>query len=397
VVGRIVPQQPPRRPGDASPGRRWRWWAPLLALLALLIAVVALAPAPGQAQAAAAPAVAATQGVVVPAGSRTETIVVGRGPLDVYGTVDGNAIAVDDIVVHEGARVTGDAISILGTVHAPAGAVAGRILAMDGTDAPARQRTATRTATAASPVDQTKVVAGWLIILAIIGIGVLVTASTYLDGVAEALEVSFARALAVGVVGQMLVLPALLALVVALAITIVGALAIPLGIVAYVLAVAGLVTLGFLAVAFVTGRSIVGARVPASRRRAAAARGEALRALLAGLAVYLVVWFAAAALSGLPVVAVVLRTVAIGVTWVAATAGFGAALISRAGTRQPKLADEPALAARPEPAVGGRREPALAPVGPAERGNVPPWQTPTPITGVVAARRPTPVPPPPRD
>jgi hypothetical protein len=45
----------------------------------------------------------------------------------------------------------------------------------------------------------------------------------------------------------------------------------------------------------------------------------------------------------------------------------------------------------------GRREPALAAVGAADRGNIPPWQTPTPITGVVAARRPKPVPPPPSD
>jgi hypothetical protein len=308
--------------------------------------------------------------------------------------VNGSAVAVDDIVIHQGARVTGDVISILGTVHAPAGAVGGAIRAMDGTDAPPRPRTVTRTAAPSSPLDGIKVVAGWLIILAVIGIGVLVTASPYLDGVAEALEVSFARALAVGLVGQMLVLPALLALVVALAITLVGILAIPLGVVAFVLAVAGLVTLGFLAVAFVTGRSLVGGRLAAARRRAAAARGDALRALLAGLAVYLLVWFVAAGVSSLPIVAVVLRTVAIGVTWVAATAGFGAALISRAGTRQPKLPDVPPVTARPEPAAG-RREPVLAAVGAQERGNIPPWQTPTPITGVVAARRPTSVPPPP--
>jgi hypothetical protein len=93
------------------------------------------------------------------------------------------------------------------------------------------------------------------------------------------------------------------------------------------------------------------------------------------------------------VAAVLLRTVAIGVTWVAASAGFGAALISRAGTRQPKPIDAPLPVARPEPKPGGRA-PVPAGVGATERAGVPAWQTPTPITGVVAARRPTPVPPP---
>ena len=275
-MGRRISQQPTRRPGVVSPGRRWRTWA---LLGALLPGVAALFPGAVEAQSAPAPAaeVNVTQppatlaapsgrGVVVPAGARVEgNVIVGRTPLDVYGTVDGSAIALGDIVVHPGARVTGDVISILGTATAPAGAVGGAVRAMEGPEAPARSRTVTRTAAPSSPMDQVQIVAGWLVILAVIGIGVLVTASPYLDGVAEALEVSFSRALAVGFVGQLLVLPALLALVVALAITIVGALAIPLGVVAFVLAVAGLVTLGFLAVAFVTGRSLVGGRTPASR------------------------------------------------------------------------------------------------------------------------------------
>jgi hypothetical protein len=397
-------EDPPRRLGDRSPSRRrraWGWGSLTSGLLRTLLAIV-LAPlghvAALHAQAAAQPDPASAasprrDGVVVPAGTRADGVVVLRGELDIYGTVEGSAVAVDDIVVHPGARVTGDVISILGTVRAAGGTVVGQIRAMDGADTPAigARRVDQPRRAPASTWDNLTVVAGWLVVLLVIGLGVLVTASPYLDGVAEALEVSFARALGVGIVGQMLVLPALLALVVALAITIVGVLAIPLGIVAFVLGVAGLVTLGFLAVAFVTGRSLVGGREGGARRRAAAARGDALRALTLGLLIYLAVWFAAAALSSLPVAAVLLRTVAIGVTWVAATAGFGAALISRAGTRQPKLADEPPRVARPE--YGGR-EPVAAGVGAGERSSVPAWQTPTPITGVVAARRPTPVPPP---
>jgi hypothetical protein len=145
--------------------------------------------------------------------------------------------------------VTGDVISILGTVQAAPGAVRGAVRAMEGPDR-SRQAAVRRADRARDPIAATwaslTVVAGWLVVLLVIGIGVLVTASPYLDGVAEALEVSFARALAVGIVGQMLILPALLTVVVALAITIVGILAIPLGVVVFVLGVAGLVTLGFL-------------------------------------------------------------------------------------------------------------------------------------------------------
>jgi hypothetical protein len=68
------------------------------------------------------------------------------------------------------------------------------------------------------------------------------------------------------------------------------------------------------------------------------------------------------------------RFVALVVTWVAATVGFGAAIASRAGTRTE--APTPAAAAQP----------VRAPEDPL------PWATPTPVGGVVAARRPTPAP-----
>jgi hypothetical protein len=234
-------------------------------------------------------------------------------------------------------------------------------------------------ATAQDTWHQLKLVLGWLTILIVIGLGVLVTASPYLDGVAETFEGSFARAFGVGVAGQMLALPALLVVIVALALTVVGVLAIPLAIVAFVFAVAGLLTLGFLAVAFVTGRSVLGGERGPTRRKAASARGEALSALAVGVAIYLAVWLASAALTSVPAVAVMLRTVALATTWVAATAGFGAALLSRAGTRSPSAR---AAAATKR---GTERTP--------YQSSVPGWQTPTPVHGVVAARRPAAAPP----
>jgi hypothetical protein len=324
---------------------------------------------------------------VVPAGSRTnEAVVVLSGPVDVYGTVAGDAVVfAGDLTIHPGATVEGDAVSVFGKVTPlPGSTILGGVKGSGSR--PEAGRSAARENT--STLHQLKVSVGWLVVLLVIGLGVLVTASPYLDGVTETLEVGFARALFAGFAGQLLVLPALLAIVVGLAVTLLGILAIPLAVVAFIVALAGLLTLGFLATSFVTGRSLM-ARRGSGALRAGAARGDALQALLTGLVLYLSLWILAAALTSLPAAAATLRAVAFGVTWVAVTAGFGAALLSRAGTRRPAAVVTAELDARP--ASTSRTTPVTdrAP----RRDPVPAWQTPTPITGVVAARRPTPVPP----
>jgi len=200
-----------------------------------------------------------------------------------------------------------------------------------------------------------------LIILVLMAIGVLLFAGDYLDGVVDSLEGRFGRSFWAGIATQLALAPVLCLLVVALAITILGVLLIPFAIVAFVLAVAGLITLGFLAIARITGESVA----PAASKRYSA-RGAALRALVVGVSIYMGLWVLASAFAWAPIVETVLRAVAVAITWVAATAGLGAAVISRGGTR--RSAPTPSLAAV----------------------NDIPWQTPTPVAGVVAARRPTP-------
>jgi hypothetical protein len=352
-----------------------RLWSRLAALGAFLLASAppALAPTPLLAQGPGA-------GLVVPAGTTTgDGLVVLKGDVDVRGTVRGDVVAVQgDVVVHPGGRVTGDAVSVFGDVRVtPGGRVEGDAESFSKEPPGWAQVRPAAAAAPASPWRALTMTLGWLALLLLIGIGVLVSGSTYLDGVADTLQRGVGRSIAAGLVGQLLLLPALVTLVVLLAVTLIGVLAIPLGIVAFVLATAGLVTLGFLAVAFVTGRAVAGAP---GDWKATAARGDALRALTVGLVAYLALWFAAAALQTLPVVAFLVRAAALGLTWVAATAGFGAALLSRAGTR----------AAGASPAAARRGATGTVPV---ERDGVPVWQTPTPIGGIVAARRPTAVPP----
>jgi hypothetical protein len=148
----------------------------------------------------------------------------------------------------------------------------------------------------------------------------------------------------------------LLLVLLGLAISLIGILLIPFAAVAYVMALAGLLTLGFLAVARFTGRAFF--------RGAPATRKVNLRSMLLGVAVYVGLWLLAALFIWNPVAGSILRAVALAGCWVALTIGLGATILTRAGTR--REGEKP----RPQQASD------LA------------WQTPTPVTGVVAARRP---------
>jgi hypothetical protein len=145
--------------------------------------------------------------------------------------------------------------------------------------------------------------------------------------------------------------------VVGLAITVIGVLLIPFAVVAYVIAAAGLVTLGFLAVARLAGGTL------ASSQGTTSERGVHLRALIIGLVAFLGIWMLAAAFTWNPLAGAVLRALAIAVTWVGATVGLGATLTSRAGTQR---------------AIKSSTRSTNDELS---------WQTPTPVSGVAAATR----------
>jgi hypothetical protein len=343
--------------------------ATVIAYAVASLIVVAL-QTPAEAQETGTAVVAATQNQRPAVGSDTilfggRTIEAGdtvsgpvlaaAGDLRVRGLIRGTAIAIGgDVVVEAGGAITGDAIAVLGRVVSPVGAVGGTsrnfsktfgwLEAMDRTRAPRRGTS-----------DAMSLSLGWLVITLLIGIGVLVFAGAYLDGVTDVLEQSFGRSFLVGIAGELGVIPLLVLVCAGLAVTVVGVLLIPFAMVAYVLAVAGFLTLGFLSVARLAGGSIGSGR--------GEAKGRALRALVIGIGMFMGAWVLAAAFQWSPAISGVLRMIALAVTWVAATAGFGAAILSRGGTyrdaAKTTVVDESAA-----------------------------WQTPTPITGVAAARKP---------
>ncbi len=346
----------------------------VIALAALATCVIpARSPAqPPAPVAKAAPARAESDSLIlggrlIEAGTTVRgPIVVAGGNLVVEGTVEGTAVAIaGDVVVRSGGRVTGDAIAAFGDVKNEGGTIGGATRSLTGRWGESLRSSLRGDGLAPVKRSPFQLALGWFGVMLLIGLGVLVFANRYLDGVVDVLQESFWRSFFVGIAGELGLLPAVLLLVVGLAITVLGFLLIPFAVVAFVLAVAGLATLGFIAVAQLTGGSIGGRSVERLSQR-----GGALRGVIVGVSLYMGIWLVATGVGGVNagVLATVLRVIALLVTYVAVTAGFGAALLSRGGTRR-----DAAVAQAPAPAM-----------------NAASWQTPTPVTGVVAARRPAP-------
>lgn len=288
-------------------------------------------------------------------------VVVAAGDLDVAGTLRGAALVLlGDLVVREGGHVTGDAVAVFGTVRLEGGRVDGAARSLvgqwrgrfGGVEVGGKVAPPPPPAPAPSPL---RVLTGWLAVLLLLGLGTLVFAARYLEGVVDVLDDSFWRSFFVGVAGQLGVIPLLLLLVVSLAASILGLLLVPFAIVAYVVAVAGLAALGLVAAAQWTGSGLGGT--------SGAPRAGALRGVLQGISAFGGTWFLATVLQATPVLGPMLRVAAVVLTYGAVTAGFGAVLLSRGGTR---------------------RDAASTPTGPGEAAG---WQTPTPVSGVRAAPR----------
>lgn len=280
-------------------------------------------------------------------------LVVVQGNADVRGVVLGNVTAIfGDVTVRDGADVRGGATAWRGRVVVEGGRVRGELRT-------APVATAARLGTPPMTRGEAlRLAGGWLAMLLTIGFIALVLASRNLDATARVLEHDFGKAFLVGVAGQLGFLPLLILSIVALCVTLLGVLLVPFVLVAAPIALGGLITLGWLAMALMLGHALF-------RGSARDDRASMIRALVPGTVLLMAPWAMAALMQGPNTSALLVRTAAIGITWVAATAGLGASLLSRAGT--------------------GRRR-SETPVAPSSAG----WQTPTPVAGIATARRPIP-------
>jgi hypothetical protein len=259
--------------------------------------------------------------LVVPAGTTTSgSVLVLRGNLDVYGNVDGAATAIlGDVIVHEGGRVRGGAVAIVGHVRNEGGAILGVIKDIGPTHNRSTVSFGTRPRTTVGSLVSAIL---WMVVLLLVGTVVLFFMRDYLHRAVEVVTNETGRALFTGVLGGLASIPALIALVIGMAITIIGVFFIPIGVAAVLIALAGIGILGFLAVAQVTGIAISG------KTETETPAGQELQFLYTGILAFSALWIIAAAFTWFPVLGAILRMLAFAVTFVAVSTGFGAVILS---------------------------------------------------------------------
>jgi hypothetical protein len=245
-----------------------------------------------------------------------------NGNLDVYGTVRGDAIALrGDVIVHRGARITGNAIAVIGSVRNEGGSIGGRVRTYR--DAPKMlTRSTALYATRGLWMGPVTTLALLALVL-VIGFAALVLGSNQLQRVQETLRAGVGKSFFAGVLGGMAVAPAYVALIVAMAVTVIGILFIPLGVLAFTVIILGVGTLGFIAVAQLAGNAL-----SRGARRDTTERGAELRALVVGMLAYIALWALAAVLTPIPLLGALVRTFAFAITLVSFVTGFGAVILT---------------------------------------------------------------------
>jgi hypothetical protein len=251
-------------------------------------------------------------------------LLVLRGTAQIFGRLEGNVVTLDgDIVVHRGGSVTGDALAISGKVRDADRAIEGEIRALSQVAGPVPR------AGPGATIRRVAGLAGVFLILGLIGFGLVTFARPSLETVSDTVRHSLGRAFVVGLLAQVLVIPTFGMLVVGLALTVVGVLLIPFAVVTYVLLVLAAAVLGVLAMAHAMGEVY-------TRRRMALGvvlAPNSYRYVILGLATLLALWAVWALFGWVPMAGSLVFGGAALSTWLLATVGFGASLLSRAGVR----------------------------------------------------------------
>ncbi len=261
-------------------------------------------------------------------------LLVVDGNADVYGTLRGNLVTVKgDVVVHPGGLVAGDILTLGGEVRDRGGEITGEVRTL---------RSATILAPAAkaesesrNPIQDTfgrlAGVLGVFLTLSVLGFGLVMFSQRNLEVVSDTVSHSFGRAFVTGLLGQILLLPTFGMLVVGLILSVAGILLLPFAIAVFAMLVVVGIVGGYLAVAHAMGETY-------TRRRMALGvvigSPNSYRYLLVGLVALASLWAAWALFGWVPVAGSIIWGAAFFISWLLGTAGFGAALLSRAGIKE---------------------------------------------------------------
>jgi hypothetical protein len=259
-------------------------------------------------------------------------LLVVDGDADVYGKLRGNLVTVDgDVTVHPGGVVSGDILTLGGEVRDEGGEIGGEVRTLRSTSAHSLAAVVQPLSPVQSVLSRAAGVLGVFLTLCAIGFGLVMFGRQNLEIVSDTVSHSFGRAFVTGLLGQILLLPTFGMLVVGLILSVAGILLLPFAIAVFAMLVVIAVVGGYLAVAHAMGETYI-------RRRMALGvvigSPNSYRYLLIGLLGLASVWAAWAVFGWVPVAGSIVWGAAFFVTWLLGTAGFGAALLSRAGIKE---------------------------------------------------------------
>jgi hypothetical protein len=257
-------------------------------------------------------------------------LLVVDGDVTVAGRLDGNLVAWrGDVIVRPGAVIRGDVLALGGEVRAEGGEITGTArtlsapLALGGATAPPLSDGA-RTLRAFAGV------VGVFLMLFLVGAGLVLFARGPLETVSDTVRHSFARAFVVGLLGQVLLLPTFGMLVVGLVLSVAGILLLPFVVVVFALLLLASVVGGAIAMAHAMGETLTRRQMA----RGAAISPNGFRYVVLGLGSVALLWLVWAAFGWVPMAGPIMQGAAIIVSWLLASIGFGAALLSRGGLRE---------------------------------------------------------------
>ena len=261
-------------------------------------------------------------------------LLVVDGNADVYGRLRGNLVTLrGDVMLHPGSMVAGDILTLNGKVRDLGGEIGGEVRSLESVTSTAGLAPAETAAL--SPVESVFYriagVIGVFLTLLVLGFGVVTFGRQNLEIVSDTVSHSFGRSFVTGLLGQILLLPTFGMLVVGLILSVAGILLLPFAVAVFAMLVVVGVVGGYLAVAHALGETY-------TRRRMALGvivrSPNSYRYLLLGLLAIASLWSAWALFGWVPVAGSIIWGAAFFVSWLLGTAGFGAALLSRAGIKE---------------------------------------------------------------
>jgi hypothetical protein len=260
-----------------------------------------------------------------------------RGDADIYGTVNGNLATVEgSVLVHPGAVVMGDVLAVAGQVRDLGGEIRGQIRTLEppsrrAAESPSRQVAEPPLAGWMRMARDAAGVVGVFLTLMLVGIGLVLFARPPLEVVSDTALHSFSRSFLVGLLGQVLILPTFGMLIVGLVLSVAGILLVPFAVIVFALLLVVAVLGGFLAIAHAMGETLTRRQLA---RGAAIASANSYRYVVVGLAGVMTLWLSWVLFGWVPVAGTLVLATAVLITWLLATVGFGASLLSRAGFRE---------------------------------------------------------------